>query len=63
MTKSEQKEVNLIMAYHAAGLGVDYVARALSALIRCASTNKSVQALQQVAASIPGVVSHPEFVI
>jgi hypothetical protein len=56
MTKSEIRELQLITKYRAAGLGPDYVARAISALIRCARSQKSAHALAF------GVTNHPEFI-
>ena len=61
MTKSETREVQKIQQFHAAGLGADYVARALSALIRAARTNKSAAALRAHAAAM-GVTDHAEFI-
>jgi hypothetical protein len=61
MTKSEPREVQKIQQFHAAGLGADYVARALSALIRAARTNKSAAALRAHAAAM-GVTDHAEFI-
>jgi hypothetical protein len=61
MTKSETREVAKIQQFHAAGLGADFVARALSALIRAARTNKSAAALRALAAQM-GVTQHPEFI-
>lgn len=62
MTKSETREVAKIKAMHAAGLGLDFVARALSALIRAARTNASKIELSRVAADI-GCQRHPEFIV
>ena len=62
MTKSEIKETARITAYHQAGLGVDYVARALSALIRAARTNKSQHELFALAVKL-NADQHPEFII
>jgi hypothetical protein len=62
MTKSEKREVAKIKQYHAAGLGVDYVARALSALIRSAMTNRSKIELSRVAADLD-CQRHPEFIV
>jgi hypothetical protein len=62
MNKSELKEVAKIKAMHAAGLGLDFCARGLSALIRCARTNKSKIELFRVAADI-GCQRHPEFIV
>jgi len=61
MNNSEIREVAKIQQFHAAGLGADYVARALSALIRAARTNKSAAALRAHAAAM-GVTQHPEFI-
>ena len=61
MNKSEIREVALIAKYHAAGLGADYVARALSGLIRAARTKKSAAAIREYAV-IWGVTNHPEFI-
>tara|TARA_R110000868_G_scaffold345034_1_gene606128 strand:+ start:323 stop:544 length:222 start_codon:yes stop_codon:yes gene_type:complete len=61
MTKSETREVARIVQFCAAGLGADYAARALSALIRAARTNKSAAALRAHAAAM-GITQHPEFI-
>ena len=61
MNKSELKEVTKIVAYHKAGLEADWVARALSALVRAARTNKSKQAILEYA-DILSVRNHPEFI-
>jgi hypothetical protein len=61
MNKSEIREVAKIAQYRAAGLGADFVARSLSALIRAARTNKSAAALRDIAADF-GVTDHPEFI-
>ena len=62
MTKSESKEAAKITAYHAAGLGVDYVARAVSALIRAARNNKSKHELFALAVKL-NAEQHSEFKI
>lgn len=62
MNKSELREITKIAQFRAAGLGADWVARALSALIRAARTNKSRAALLEYA-DIFGVSNHPEFII
>jgi len=62
MTKSEIREVQKIKQYHAAGLGVDYVARTLSALIRSARNNRSKIELSRVAADLE-CQRHPEFIV
>lgn len=51
-----------VQAFRAAGLGADFVARALSALIRAARTNKSRAALMEYA-QIFAVADHPEFIV
>jgi regulator of protease activity HflC (stomatin/prohibitin superfamily) len=61
MNKAEIREAQKIQQFHAAGLGDDFVARALSALIRAARTNKSATALRALAAQM-GVAGHPEFI-
>jgi hypothetical protein len=61
MNKSEIREVQKIQQFRAAGLGDDYAARAISALIRAARTNKSAAALRDLAAQM-GVAGHPEFI-
>ena len=61
MNKSETRELAKIQQFHAAGLGADFVARALSALIRAARTNKSAAALREHAAAM-NVTGHPEFI-
>jgi len=62
MTKSEIREVQKIKQYHAAGLGLDFVARGLSALIRSARSNVSKIELSRVAADL-GCQRHPEFIV
>ena len=61
MTKSEIRELQIITKYSAAGLGPDYVARAISALIRAARSQKSAEALRAHALAF-GVTHHPEFI-
>jgi hypothetical protein len=61
MTKSERNEIAKIMTYHEAGLGLDYVARALSALIRSARSTKSQQELRTYSLQV-GITNHPEFI-
>ena len=61
MTKSEIRELQIITKYSAAGLGPDYVARAISALIRAARSKKSADALRAHALAF-GVTNHPEFI-
>ena len=62
MTKSEIRELQIITKYSAAGLGPDYVARAISALIRAARSTKSQNEIMAIALSY-GVVSHNEFIV
>jgi hypothetical protein len=61
MTKSEIRELQIITKYSAAGLGPDYVARAISSLIRAARSQKSAEALRAHALAF-GVTNHPEFI-
>lgn len=61
MNKQQAREVENLKLYHAHGM-TDTVARSLSALIRCAMTRKSREALLAVALEL-GVVNHPEFII
>ena len=61
MTKSESKEVARSIQYSEAGLGKDYLARALSALIRSARTTKSQNEIMAIATA-HGVTSNPEFI-
>ena len=62
MTKSESREIALTLKYAAAGLGPDYLARALSALYRAARSAKSQNEIMAIALSY-GVVSHNEFIV
>ena len=62
MTKSENREIALTLKYTAAGLGPDYLARALSALYRAARSAKSQNEIMAIALSY-GVVSHNEFIV
>jgi hypothetical protein len=52
----------LCIKYTAAGLGPDYLARALSALYRAARSTKSQNEIMAIALSY-GVVSHNEFIV
>lgn len=68
MTKSEQRELaklDAIMRMKPADrpVGIDYLARAYSALIRAARTKKSRDAIIVSAAGVPAVFLHPEFII
>ena len=61
MTKSETREVTKCIAMHNAGLDLDYLARALSALYRAARTAKSQNEIMAVALAYK-VVSSSEFI-
>jgi hypothetical protein len=61
MTKSESKEIARSIQYSEAGLGKDYLARALSGLIRAARTTKSQNEIMAVAVA-HGVTTNPEFI-
>ena len=60
MTKAENREIKNIMNYHAAGM-TDTAARALSALIRAASTRSRPDLM--VYAHALNLTGHPEFII
>jgi hypothetical protein len=63
MNKSEQREVNKLKQWHAAGLvDVSTLARSMSALIRAAMTNRSKVELSRVAADME-CQRHPDFII
>jgi hypothetical protein len=62
MTKSEQREVSLSIKYSEAGLGKDYLARALSGLYRAARSTKSQNEIMAIALAY-SVVSNPEFIV
>ena len=61
MTKSESREVALCIKYSAAGLGPDYLARALSALYRAARSTQSKLEIMAIATEYD-VTSNPEFI-
>ena len=61
MTKAETREVTKCIAMHNAGLDLNYLARALSALYRAARTTKSQNEIMAVALAYK-VVSNPEFI-
>jgi len=61
MTKSEAREIETIRKYIALGMD-DVAARSLSALIRAARTQRSIDALM-AQADILEVVGHPEFIV
>ncbi len=60
MTKSENREIATAIRYSAAGLGPDYLARALSALYRSARSAKSQREILVLARAY-SVLSNPEF--
>ena len=62
MTKSESKEIAKCVQYSKAGLGKDYLARALSSLIRSARTTKSQNEILAIATA-HGITSNPEFIV
>jgi hypothetical protein len=62
MTKSESKEVAKSVMYSEAGLGKDYLARALSSLIRSARSSKSQNEIMAIAIT-HGITSNPEFIV
>ena len=62
MTKSESREVALSIKYSQAGLGDDYLARALSALYRCARSTQSKLEIMAVATE-HNVTNNPEFIV
>ena len=61
MNKMQTKEVCRLAQAHNLGM-TDYVARSLSALIRCAMTSKARAALLEYA-DLFGVRNHPEFIL
>lgn len=61
MNKSQLKQFAMIQAYVNNGM-IDTAARGLSAMIRCAMSNKS-RAAMIAAASDLGLVNNPEFII
>ena len=66
MTKSETREVTRLnaimrMAPDQRPVGIDYLARSFSALIR--ASYRSRNELINAASYVPAVVQHPEFII
>ena len=66
MTKSETREVTRLdaimrMAPDQRPVGIDYLARSFSALIR--ASYRSRNEIICAAAAVPAVVQHPEFII
>jgi hypothetical protein len=62
MTKSETREILLCIKYFEAGLGADYLARALSSLYRAARSNKSKSEIMATAVAY-SVTSNAEFIV
>jgi hypothetical protein len=62
MTKSETREITKTLALYSAGLGTDYLARALSGLYRAARTTKSQNEIMAIALAYR-VVSLPDFIV
>jgi hypothetical protein len=62
MTKFETREISKAISYTAAGLGPNYLARALSALYRAARSAKSQNEIMAIALAY-GVVSNSEFIV
>jgi len=60
MTQSENRELAKAFRYNAAGLGPDYLARALSTMYRAARSAKSQREILAVARAY-SVLSNPEF--
>jgi hypothetical protein len=61
MTKSETNEVTRAIKFSEAGLGTDYLARALSGLYRAARTTKSQNEILAVAVAY-NATSSKEFI-
>lgn len=62
MTKAEKIEIQKTIQYFAAGLGPDYLARALSAIHRAARGQDTKNAIEALAVE-HGVRRHAEFLI
>lgn len=60
MTKSETREVNMVHTYIQHNM-IDTAARALSGLIRCARTTRSINELREVAQQL-NLTNHPDFI-
>lgn len=61
MNKTETREASKVIQYGAT-LGVDYIARGLSALYRCARTQKSKNAILALGIAY-GAVSSNEWIV
>jgi hypothetical protein len=62
MTKSENREIQLCIKHFNAGLGADYLARALSGLYRSARSATSRLEILAIADQYD-VIYHPEFIV
>jgi hypothetical protein len=63
MNKSEQREVNKLQQWHAAGLvDTGTLARSMSALIRASMSGRTTAQLLQQARAWQ-ITNHPEFII
>lgn len=62
MTKSESKEIAKCIQYSEAGLGSDYLARALSALYRAARNTQSKLEIMSIATEY-GITDNSEFIV
>jgi hypothetical protein len=62
MTKSESKEITKAIRYSEAGLGADYLARALSGLYRAARTTQSKLEIMAIATEY-SITDNPEFIV
>ena len=66
MNKSETREcakLDMLARMVPRQIGIDTLARSYSALTRSAMTQKSKNEIITVAAAIPAVVQHPDFII
>ena len=62
MTKAESNEIKKTVQYFAAGLGLDYLARALSAIHRAARGQDTKRAIEALATE-HSITQHAEFKI
>jgi hypothetical protein len=68
MNKSETREVQklnaiLKMPHEQRPVGIDYLARSFSFLVRASRTTKSRNEILTAAAAVPAVVQHAEFIV
>lgn len=65
MTKSERREADKLVGMVVAGgaVYVGYAARGLSALIRSTATTKNRNELITIAAGVPAIVQHRDFIV